>query len=259
MSDLRKRAKQLGFHAMAKNWDEYANQAWVLKLIEEEEVEKGLRSFARRVSEAKIGQFKSVADFDWVWPKQIDRVLVDELFQFKFLEEQANVVLVGPNGVGKTMLAQNLAYQALLLGHDARFIKASKLLTELAACDGASARKRCLRKYCTVDLLVVDEVGYMRYDNAYADLLYEVLTERYPNFSTIVTTNKPFKEWGEVFPNAACVVTLVDRLMHKAEVVVIEGDSYRKKEAEERAALREKQRKEKRAKPDTVKSGGKKC
>jgi DNA replication protein DnaC len=104
-----------------------------------------------------------------------------------------------------------------------------------------------------VDLLVVDEVGYMRYGDNHADLLYEVLTARYPKLSTVVTTNKSFQEWGEVFPNAACVVTLVDRLMHKAEVVVIEGDSYRAKEAQERAKLREKQRKEKQAK----KKGGK--
>jgi DNA replication protein DnaC len=253
MIDLKTKAKRLGFHGMAAHWDEYANEPWLGKLFKQEEEEKALRSFTRRVKEAKIGEFKPLSEFDWTWPKEVDRELVEELFTFKFLEEKANVIFIGDNGLGKSMLAQNLAYQSLVAGHDARFVKASILLDELSQCDGAHARKRCLRKYSAVDLLVVDEIGYMRYGDDHADLLYEVLTARYPHLSTIVTTNKTFQEWGQVFPNAAPVVTLVDRLVHKAEIVVIKGDSYRAKEAAERAALRTKKRKEKQAK----KKGGK--
>lgn len=249
MTELIAKAKRLGFHGMLAHWEDYSTQPWLQNLLVLEEEERRLRSFARRIRDAKIGQFKPLAEFDWAWPKRIDRELVEELFTFKFLTQTANVVFIAPNGLGKTMLAQNLAYQALLTGHDAKFVKTSKLLDELSQCDGAHARRRCLRKYCGVDLLVVDEVGYMRYGDNHADLLYEVISERYQNLSTIVTTNKPFKEWGEVFPNAACVVTLVDQLMHKAEVVVIEGDSYRQKEAKERQEAREKQRKEKQANP----------
>jgi DNA replication protein DnaC len=102
------------------------------------------------------------------------------------------------------MIAQNLGFQALIAGHSVRFTKASELLDELSAADGAFARRRCLRKYSLIDLLIVDEVGYLSYDNRYADLLYEVITARYQNRSTIVTTNRPFQEWGAVFPNAAC-------------------------------------------------------
>lgn len=265
MTELIAKAKRLGFHGIVARWEDYSTQPWMEKLLELEEEERGLRSFARRIRDAKIGQFKPLADYDWTWPRRIDRELVEELFTFKFLKQTANVVFMAPNGLGKTMLAQNLAYQALLAGHDAKFVKASKLLGELSECDGAHARRRCLRKYCGVDLLVVDEVGYMRYGDHHADLLYEVISERYQNLSTIVTTNKPFKEWGEVFPNAACVVTLVDQLMHKAEVVVIEGDSYRQKEAKERLEAREKQRKEKEAdrspgsKDAKANSGGRSC
>ena len=114
------------------------------------------------------------------------------------------------------------------------------MLNDLSSQDGASARLRSLRKYTAPDLLVIDELGYLSYDNRYADLLYEVLNGRYMKSSTILTTNKPFQEWGEIFPNAGCVVTLVDRLMHKAEVVLIEGASFRKREAKERAELRQK-------------------
>jgi DNA replication protein DnaC len=262
MTELIAKAKRLGFHGMVAHWEDYSAQPWMQKLLELEEEERGLRSFARRIRDAKIGQFKPLADYDWTWPKRIDRELVEELFTFKFLTQTANVVFMAPNGLGKTMLAQNLAYQALLAGHDAKFVKASKLLDELSECDGAHARRRCLRKYCSVDLLCVDEVGYMRYGDHHADLLYEVISERYQNLSTIVTTNKPFKEWGEVFPNAACVVTLVDQLMHKAEVVVIEGDSYRQKEAKERLEAREKLQKEKedsRQASNDAKSGGRSC
>ncbi len=259
MTELLAKAKRLGFHGMAAHWEEYSNQPWLKELLELEDEERRARSLARRIRDAKIGHFKPLSEFDWEWPRRIDRELVEELFTFKFLQKAVNVVFMAPNGLGKTMLAQNLAYEALLAGYDAKFIKASKLLDQLAECDGAHARRRCLRKYSGVDLLVVDEVGYMRYGDNHADLLYEVISERYQNLSTVVTTNKPFKEWGDVFPNAACVVTLVDQLMHKAELVVIEGDSYRQKEAKERLEAREKQRKDRQASLAKANSANRTC
>ena len=155
-----------------------------------------------------------------------------------FLKEASNVVLVGPNGVGKTMCACNLGYQAVLAGHTVLFITAGNLLGELAALDSDSALRRKLRQYAAPDLLLIDEVGYLSYSNRHADLLFELVSRRYQHKSTVVTTNKRFADWGEVFPNAACVVSLVDRLMHRAEVIRIEGESYRAKEAEERDAQR---------------------
>lgn len=243
--ELKELAKKLGFHGMVAHWGEYCNQPWLPVLLKQEETEKDQRSMDRRIKEAKLGQFKPMSEFDWAWPKKIDRELVDELFSLQFLNGAVNVVLLGPNGNGKTMMAQNLGYQALLAGHSVRFMKASNLLDELSAADGAFARRRCLKKYSQVDLLIIDEVGYLSYDNRYADLLYEVITARYEHRSTIVTTNRPFQEWGAVFPNAACVVTLVDRLVHKAEIVSIEAESYRHREAKERTAEKEKKRKSK--------------
>ena len=163
-------------------------------------------------------------------------------------EDASNVVLVGPNGVGKTMLAQNLAYQALLGGHTALFVTASAMLNELAAQEGSYAFNRVLKRYTQVRVLVIDEVGYLSYDSRHADLLFEVVTRRYQQRSTILTTNRPFSEWNEVFPNAACVVTLVDRLMHRAEIIHVEGRSFRLKEAQERTAERESRRKGQRKK-----------
>lgn len=160
----------------------------------------------------------------------------------QFLADATNVVLVGPNGVGKTMCACNLGYQAVLAGHTVLFVTAGQLLGDLAALDSDSTLRRRLRHYAAPDLLLIDEVGYLSYSNRHADLLFELVSRRYQHKSTVVTTNKAFAEWGEVFPNAACVVSLVDRLMHRAEVVRIEGDSYRAKEAQERLAARTRQR-----------------
>lgn len=242
MNPLKEKCRKLGFRAIVSDWEQYENQPWLKPLVSAEEKERDRRTFERRIREARIGQFKPMSDFNWAWPKKIDRELVEELFNLEFLKENSNVILLGTNGVGKTMIAQNLAYAALMSGTSTRFIKASDMLNELIECDGSIARRRCLRKFTSVGLLVIDEVGYMDYDNRFADLLYEVVAGRYQRCATIVTTNKSFKEWGDIFPNAACVVTLVDRLLHKAESVLIEGESYRHKEATERAAAKAKAR-----------------
>ncbi len=177
-----------------------------------------------------------MADFDWKWPRQIARRSIEELLALDFITEPANAVLLGPNGTGKTMIAKNLAHQALLRGFTVRFTTASDMLHDLAAQNTDVSLARRLRRYTTPQLLVIDEVGYLSYDARYADLLFEVVTRRYEQRATVVSTNKVFAEWTDVFPNAACVVTLVDRLVHRAEIITIEGDSYRLKEAKERAA-----------------------
>jgi DNA replication protein DnaC len=116
------------------------------------------------------------------------------------------------------------------------------LLGDLSALDSDSALRRRLRQYAAPELLIIDEVGYLSYSNRHADLLFELINRRHQTKSTLVTTNRAFAEWGEVFPNAACVVSLIDRLLHRAEVVRIVGESYRKKEADERLQERAKAR-----------------
>jgi len=240
---LMERARALKLYGLLAHWKEIADAEWITALIDWEEAERKQRSLQRRLRSARIGRFKPLADFDWNWPKRCDREAIEELMHLGFLDEAANAVLVGPNGVGKSMIARNLTYQAVLHGHTALFTTAAQMLNELAAQDGDNALRRRLRQYAQPRLLVIDEVGYLSYSNRHADLLFEIVSRRYQEKSTLITTNRPFSEWGEVFPNASCVVSLVDRLVHNAEIIPIEAESYRLKEAKERAQ----QRKHKRA------------
>jgi DNA replication protein DnaC len=239
---LRTRLKRLNLFGLLAQAEEIRHEPWLLRVLEIEEGERQTRSLKRRFGNARLLKFKSIADFDYEWPKKIDRELVEELLTLDFLEGATNVILVGPNGVGKTMIAKNLLHQAVLRGYNARFIVASDMLHDLAAQDSSTQLARRLRRYTSVPLLCIDEVGYLSYDARYADLLFEVITRRYQQRATILTTNKPFGEWNQVFPNAACVVTLVDRLVHRSEILSIDGDSYRFKEAQEAAAAKATQR-----------------
>lgn len=244
---LRERASALQLNGLIAHWDEIAttNAPLLETLITWEESERSDRGLRRRLRNARLGQFKLLADFDWSWPKRCDRAAIEDLMSLQFLREKVNVVLVGSNGVGKTMIAQNLAHQCVLRGRSALFTNAAAMLNELAAQEGDNAMRRKLRHYARPEVLVIDEVGYLSYSTRSADLLFEVISQRYEKRSTIVTTNKPFAEWGEVFPNATCVASIVDRLVHHAEILKIEGESYRAKEARERAVAKSKSRKRK--------------
>ena len=243
MSDaLLQRAKALHLHGLAAHWTEVVGEAWLPRLLDWEETERTRRSLERRTQAAKIGAFKPLCDFDWAWPKRCDRAAIEDLMLLGFLAEAGNAVFVGPSGVGKTTLAQNLAYQALAAGHSVLFTTAGQMLSDLCATDSDSTLRRRIDRYARPDLLAVDEVGYLSYSNRHADLLFEIVARRHQKRSTVITTNRPFAEWREMFPGAACVVSLVDRIVHNAEVIALDGDSYRLKEAQERAARKQRQR-----------------
>ena len=243
LETARSHLRRLGFYGLLAQAETLLNEPWLMRVIEIEDTERARRSLKRRLDNSRLGAFKPIADFDWAWPEQCDRSAIEELFSLGFNEEAANVVFIGNKGLGKTMILKNLTHQAVLHGHTARFTLASDMLHDLAAQDSTIALARRLRRYTSPRLLAIDEVGYLSYDSRYADLLFEVVTRRYEQRRPILlTTNKVFGEWNQVFPDASCVGTLIDRLVHRAEIIALEGKSYRLKEAEERAAQKAKLR-----------------
>ena len=237
---LKQQAIELRLYGLQRHWQELNEEHYPLlsKLLSWEHDVRQQRSLERRLNSAKLGRFKPLNEFDWQWPTKIDPQAIHSLMQLDFLTTASNIILIGSNGVGKSTLAQNLGYQAVMQGHTAVFTTAANMLNDLAAQDGDNALRRRLKYYDRPKLLIIDEIGYLSYSNRHADLLFEIINRRYEQNSTIVTTNRPFGEWNEVFPNASCVVSLIDRLVHHSQIIAIEGDSYRMKEAQEQVTKR---------------------
>jgi DNA replication protein DnaC len=249
-TDLEEQLASLGLRHTAANLDDIIALAtknrWgvqqVLEHVARIELEdRARRSLERRLGRSRLGRFKAMADFDWTWPKRIDRDAVESTLRLDFLEKAQNVVLVANQGLGKTMIAQNIAHAAVQAGHSVLFTTAAQMLLDLGGQESARGLDQRLRHYCNrTGLLVIDEIGYLSYDNRNADLLFQVVSRRYEKRSIVLTTNLTFSEWPTVFPNAACTTALIDRLVHHSEIITIEGKSYRAREAEETAPTRRK-------------------
>jgi len=201
-------------------------------LVAAEIDDRARRSLERRLAHARLGRFKALADWEWAWPKVLNRPVLERVLTLDFLAAPENVLLVGAQGLGKTMLAKNIAHQAILAGHSVLFTTAAELLLDLNGQETARALERRFRHYLRPQLLLIDEIGYLSYDAHAADLLFQIVSRRYETKALVVTTNLPFKQWDTIFPNASCAVALIDRLTHHAEIVAIEGDSYRLRDAE---------------------------
>lgn len=249
-SDLARRLAALGLHASAAGLEDFIARAtkgrWSpAMLLEEltraELAEQAQRGLQRRLQQARLGRFKPLVDFDWNWPKKIDREAIERALTLDFIKEARNLILLGTNGLGKTMITKNIAYAAVLAGHSVLFRSAAELIESLQV-DSPQLRRRKLADYARPALLCIDEVGYLSYDSHAADLLYAVINQRYEQKSVIITTNRAFKEWNQVFPNATCITTMLDRLTHHSEITVLAGDSYRVRESEQEAAARRKRK-----------------
>jgi DNA replication protein DnaC len=207
-------------------------------LADLEEKERARRSLERRTSRSRIGRFKPIDAFEWNWPTHIDKELVESALDLDFIGAARNVVLVAPQGLGKTMLAQNIAHRAILAGHSVLFTSAAQLLLDLGSQESSRALDNRLKGYASIGLLVVDEVGYLAFDKRNADLLFQVVCRRYEKKSLVLTTNLAFQDWPSIFPNATCATALIDRVVHHADVIAIEGESYRLRQAEQRKSAR---------------------
>lgn len=219
---------ELAQQAAQSHWD---HLEYLRRLVDGEYTQRQQRLIERRIQAARFPVLKTLEQFRWDWPKKINRLLVQNLFRLEFLTRKANVVFLGTVGIGKSHLATALGYAACQEGHSVLFADAISVINDLSAAQKRGTLKQQLKKYHSPELLILDEVGYLPIDNTGADLLFQVISQRYERGSIVLTTNKPFKQWGSIFNNDSTLASAVlDRLLHHAETVIIEGGSYRMKD-----------------------------
>ncbi len=225
---------------MSENYESLAKKAvqkqwthvnYLTELTIAEANQKKDRATRRRIRAARFPQIKTLEQFKWSWPQKINQLQVKNLFRLSFIEQKSNVIFLGGVGLGKTHLATALGYHACLHGHTVLFCSAVDAINNLAAAQSAGRLKQELRKYHKPALVILDELGYLPIDKTGADLLFQIISHRYEQGSLIITTNRAFKDWPEIFNNDSTLTSaLLDRLLHHTETVVIEGKSYRMKE-----------------------------
>jgi DNA replication protein DnaC len=204
---------------------------YLTQLIEGEAALRADRAVARRIQAARFPVIKTLDSFRWDWPKKINRLEIQDLFRLQFVQDHANVILLGTVGLGKTHLATALGYAACQQGISVLFATAIDVVNTLSAAQLKGTLKTELRRYTTPALLVLDEVGYLPIDQHGADLLFQVISARYERGSIVLTTNKAFKQWPTIFNGDSTITSAVlDRLLHHGQVVVLEGSSYRMKD-----------------------------
>jgi len=247
--DLTAQLAQLGFRAGRDALAAFLTHAHKGRLGPTESIEalvalerraREATNLASRTRAAYLGAFKPLDRFDWAHPRKIDRELIERLATLDFIGRGENVLLRGQSGVGKTMLAKNLGHAALLAGKTVRFTTLAAALADLLQQESLPAFERRLKRYTRPALLILDELGYLPCDSRAADILFNMISRRHEHRSTVISTNLAFKQWGTVFPGAACVVALVDRFAQHCHKVDIDADSWRDRHSFERDDLPEK-------------------
>lgn len=204
---------------------------YLAQLAEGETALRENRSVERRVRNARFPVLKTLEDFQWNWPRKINRLQIQNLFRLAFIASHTNVVLIGNVGLGKTHLSIALGHAACLNGHSVLFTTAIDIVNTLAAAQAAGRLKRELARYLKPALLVVDELGYLPIDKLGADLLFQIISQRYERAPMVITTNRAYKHWSQIFNNDSTLTSaILDRVLHHAETVIIEGKSFRMKD-----------------------------
>jgi DNA replication protein DnaC len=186
------------------------------------------RALQRRLREARLPKQKTVAEYDFSFPKRVPKAAILRLFDCDFIQQHGCAVLIGPTGTGKSHLLTALGYTAAERGHSVRHTRVVDMINQLTTAQIKGVLGNTLRSYVRPSLLLLDELGYLPIDKRGADLLFQVVAARYETGSIVLTTNRPFREWGTLFDTDNTLATaLIDRLMHHGEAIVIQGESYR--------------------------------
>ena len=238
--DLREQLAYLNLPFIQDSFEEFARQAaeaqwphvdFLSRLIEGEAHLRRDRATQRRIRDARFPVIKTFEQFDFTWPTKINRAQIQNLFRLKFVEDKANAILIGNTGLGKSHLSIALGYAACLAGHRVLFTTAIDAINTLSAAQNAGRFAGELKRYLKPALLVLDELGYLPIDKRGADLLFQIISHRYEQGSLLITSNRAFKNWPEIFNNDSTLTSaILDRLLHHAEPILIEGKSYRMKD-----------------------------
>jgi DNA replication protein DnaC len=222
---IRENMEALCAKAAKGNW---THMEFLAALIEGESHQRMDRATQRRITAARFPVVKTLEAFDWSWPKKINELEVRDLFRLRFVKEQQNVIFLGGCGMGKSHLAVALGHEACMQGYRVLFISAAELINHLLAAQTEHRLKTELKKVLRPDLLILDELGYIPIDKHGADLLFQVISQRYERGSIILTSNKAYKDWSGVFNNDNTVTSaILDRLLHHCQTITITGSSYR--------------------------------
>jgi DNA replication protein DnaC len=225
---MQQHCDELAAQAAAQQW---SHVDFLRRLVDGETAARQDRARQRRIQQARFPILKTLEQFDFTWPTQINRMAVQNLFRLKFIHDKANALLVGGVGLGKSHLCIALGYAAAAAGFRVRFTTAVDIINTLAAAQAAGRFVQELKKYTRPDLLVMDELGYLPIDKHGADLLFQIISGRYERGSIVLSTNKAFKQWPSIFNNDATLTSaILDRILHHAETLVIQGKSYRMKD-----------------------------
>ncbi len=201
------------------------------RLIEGERLQRSTRSIERRIKAARFPVLKTLEQFDWSWPKKINRPQIQNAFRLHFIHQKENLIFLGGVGLGKTHLATAIGHQACLQGYRTLFTSAAEIINTLSAAQAAHRLKDELKKYLRPDLLVLDELGFLPIDKQGADLLFQIISRRYEQGSILLTSNQSYQSWPSLFNNDSIVTSaILDRLLHHSETICIEGQSYRMKD-----------------------------
>lgn len=210
--------------------------SYLCALVEEEVAERGSRRVQRRMKEARFPQVKLLADLDEkALPKGVTRAQLHELATGAYLDEAVNVLAVGGSGTGKTHVSIALGVEACQQGRRVRFFTATELVSALEEAQENHQLHRLLKRIGALDLLIVDELGYVPVTEHGAQLLFQAFSERHERASTILNTNLPFSDWAQVFKTERLAVAMLDRVTHRAQILEMNGESYRLRAAKRKA------------------------